>query len=62
MNTSIVNHQALDAEIALIRHDGLRTLVQNVLAAAPRCFWTMPASTTGGPLKTQIKTRPDSMK
>lgn len=48
MNTStIVNHQALDAEIALIRHDGLRTLVQNVLAAAPRCFWTMPASTTG---------------
>lgn len=45
--TSIVNRQSLDSEIGLIQHEGLRTLVQNVLDACPACFWTMPASTSG---------------
>lgn len=46
MNTTI-NRQSLDSEIGLIQHEGIRTLVQNVLEACPTCFWTMPASSTG---------------
>ena len=45
--SSIVNRQSLDSEIGLIQHEGLRTLVQNVLEACPTCFWFMPSSTSG---------------
>lgn len=37
----------LDNEIALIQHPEIRVLVRNVLDAAPACFWSMPAATTG---------------
>ena len=45
--SSIVNRQSLDAEIALIQHEDIRLLVRAVLDAAPACFWSMPAATTG---------------
>lgn len=37
----------LDTEIALIQHEDIRLLVRAVLDAAPACFWSMPAATTG---------------
>ena len=37
----------LDTEIALIQHEDIRLLVRTVLDAAPACFWSMPAATTG---------------
>lgn len=37
----------LDQELLLIKNDTIRTLTRAVLDAAPNCFWTMPASTTG---------------
>ncbi len=37
----------LDTEIDLIQHEDIRQLVRAVLDAAPACFWTMPAATTG---------------
>lgn len=45
--SSIVNRQSLDAEIALIQHEDIRQLVRATLDAAPACFWTMPASSSG---------------
>ena len=38
---------SLSEELNLIHHVPLRQLTEAVLLAAPRCFWTMPASTTG---------------
>ena len=46
----ILNHTMktkLDTEIALIQHEDIRLLVRAVLDAAPACFWSMPAATTG---------------
>lgn len=37
----------LDTQIALIADPELRALTRDTLDAAPTCFWTMPASTTG---------------
>lgn len=37
----------LDTEIALIQDTDIRTLVRATLDAAPSCFWTMPAATSG---------------
>ena len=37
----------LDTELALIQHADILELTQAVLQAAPDCFWTMPASTSG---------------
>lgn len=37
----------LNPELALITNDTIRTITRAVLDAAPDCFWTMPASTTG---------------
>lgn len=37
----------LNAQIALIPDEEIRNLTLAVLDAAPSCFWTMPASTTG---------------
>jgi hypothetical protein len=37
----------LDTELALIKHADILELTQAVLQAAPDCFWTMPASTSG---------------
>ena len=37
----------LQNEVNMITDTAVRTLVQNVLDAAPACFWTMPAATTG---------------
>ena len=37
----------LDTEIDLIQHEDIRQLVRATLDAAPACFWTMPAATTG---------------
>lgn len=37
----------LNSEIALIQHQDIAALVRATLDAAPACFWTMPASTTG---------------
>lgn len=45
--SSIVNRQSLDAEIALIHHEDIRLLVRATLDACPACFWSMPAATTG---------------
>lgn len=40
-------HSPLRRETAAIKSPALRTLTQRALAAAPACFWTMPASTSG---------------
>jgi hypothetical protein len=37
----------LDTYTDLIHHAGIRKLVQLTLAAAPSCFWFMPAATSG---------------
>ena len=37
----------LEKEIRLILHEDIRTLVRATLDAAPACFWSMPAATTG---------------
>lgn len=37
----------LDTEIATITNPAIRTLVRATLDAAPTCFWSMPAATTG---------------
>lgn len=37
----------LHQELLLIKNDTIRTITRAVLDAAPECFWTMPASTTG---------------
>jgi len=37
----------LDYELSLIPDATIRTITRSVLDAAPACFWTMPASTTG---------------
>lgn len=37
----------LDTDIASINNPDIRALVRDVLDAAPACFWSMPASTTG---------------
>lgn len=37
----------LDYELSLIPDATIRTITRSVLHAAPDCFWTMPASTSG---------------
>lgn len=37
----------LHTELDLIQHEDIRTLTRAVLDAAPDCFWTMPAATSG---------------
>ena len=37
----------LDTQIELITDPALKTLTRATLDAAPSCFWTMPAATTG---------------
>lgn len=37
----------LNTELDLIQHEDIRTLTRAVLDAAPACFWSMPAATTG---------------
>lgn len=37
----------LQNELSLIQHTGIRKLAELVLDKCPRCFWSMPATTTG---------------
>lgn len=39
--------EPLRAEIDIIQSPYLRVLAEEVLLAAPKCFWSMPASSTG---------------